>query len=160
VLKKVTKRREDINDTMFTEGDIAIAVQWYDRTDGDGDDGLSFEAWVDTEGDAGVQDIINSTELRAASSTPLTTGCTSPWRQRLPFSLHGSHQCQRQGGRARVRRQQSSQWQRRHQHVCTRCQRGLTSKSDAAVGWVDGACDCKLLLVAHVRGWGGVTIAY
>ena len=74
MLKKVTKRREDINGTMFTEGDIAIAVQWYDRADGDGDDGLSFEEWVDTEGDAGVQDIINSTELRAASSTPFDNG--------------------------------------------------------------------------------------
>ena len=32
VLKQVTKRREDIDGTMFTEGDIAIAVEWYDRT--------------------------------------------------------------------------------------------------------------------------------
>ena len=32
VLKQVTKRREDIDGTMFTEGDIAIAIEWYDPT--------------------------------------------------------------------------------------------------------------------------------
>ena len=73
VLKQVTKRRDDINGTMFTEGDIAIAIQWYDRVDGESD-GLSFEKWVDTEGDASKQDIINSTELRASSSTPFENG--------------------------------------------------------------------------------------
>jgi len=73
VLKQVTARRETINDTMFTEGDIAIAVQWYDRTSDD-DDGLSFTKWCDPEGDAATQCIINSTELRAASSTPFENG--------------------------------------------------------------------------------------
>jgi hypothetical protein len=72
VLKQVTKRRDDINGNMFTEGDIAIAVEWYNRTTDD--DGLSFEKWVDTEGDTSRQDIINSTELRAASSTPFASG--------------------------------------------------------------------------------------
>ena len=45
---------------MFTEGDIAIAIQWYDRVDGESD-GLSFEKWVDAEpeGDASKQDIIH-----------------------------------------------------------------------------------------------------
>ena len=72
VVKQVTKRREDINGNMFTEGDIAIAVEWYDRvTD---DEGLSFEKWLDTEGNTSRQDVINSTELRAASSTPLACG--------------------------------------------------------------------------------------
>lgn len=37
-------------------------------------DGLAYEKWVDTESDASVQDIINSTELRAASSTPFDNG--------------------------------------------------------------------------------------
>ena len=32
VMKQVTKRREDINGTMFTEGDLAIAIEWWDRT--------------------------------------------------------------------------------------------------------------------------------
>ena len=73
VLKQVTKRREDINDTLFTEGDIAIAVQWYDRASDD-DEGLSFTKWSDTEGDAAAQCIINSTELRAASSSPFDNG--------------------------------------------------------------------------------------
>ena len=73
VLKQVTKRREDINGTMFTEGDIAIAIEWYDRT-ADDDDSMSFAKWVDAEGDGSKQDIINSTELRAASSTPFDNG--------------------------------------------------------------------------------------
>jgi hypothetical protein len=73
VLTQVTQRRETISDTMFTDGDIAIAVQWYDRTTED-DDGLSFERWVSDAADAGAQDIINSTELRAASSTPFDNG--------------------------------------------------------------------------------------
>jgi hypothetical protein len=73
VLKQVTKRREDINDTMFTEGDIAIAIEWYDRTDDE--DGLSFTKEVGPEADAATpQSIINSTELRAASSTPFDNG--------------------------------------------------------------------------------------
>ena len=73
VLKQVTKRREDINGTMFREGDIAIAIEWYDRT-ADDDDGMNFAKWVDAEGDGSKQDIINSTELRAASSTPFDNG--------------------------------------------------------------------------------------
>ena len=56
-----------------TEGDIAIAIEWYDRTEDD-DEGLSFVKWVDTNGGAAVQNIINSTELRAASSTPFDNG--------------------------------------------------------------------------------------
>jgi len=48
---------------------IAIAIEWYERTSDD-DDGLSFERWVSDAADAGDQDITNSTELRAASSTP------------------------------------------------------------------------------------------
>ena len=78
VLRKVTQRRETINDTMFTEGDIAIAIQWYDRCvvpgTADNDDGLDFERWVSDNDNAGAQDIINSTELRAASSTPFDNG--------------------------------------------------------------------------------------
>ena len=62
ILKQVTARRETINDTLFTEGDLAIAIEWYGRTTDD-DEGLIFEKWVDTEGDASVQTIINSTEL-------------------------------------------------------------------------------------------------
>ena len=45
VVRQVTKRREDINGTLFTEGDIAVAIQWYDRV-GDERDGLRFEKWV------------------------------------------------------------------------------------------------------------------
>jgi len=72
VLKQVTKRREDIDGTMFTEGDIAIAVEWYDRTTDD-DEGLSFCKEIGSDG-AAVRGIINSTELRAASSTPFDNG--------------------------------------------------------------------------------------
>ena len=72
VLKKVTQRREDIDGTMFTEGDIAIAVEWYDRTTED-DEGLSFSKEIGANG-AAVRGIINSTELRAASSTPFDNG--------------------------------------------------------------------------------------
>ena len=59
-LTELWARSEDINGTMFTEGDIAIAIQWYDRVDGESD-GLSFEKWVDAEpeGDASKQDIIH-----------------------------------------------------------------------------------------------------
>ena len=56
VLKQVTAARVTISDTMFTQGDIAIAIEWYDRTTDD-DEGLSFEKWLDTEGDASVQTI-------------------------------------------------------------------------------------------------------
>jgi len=72
VLKQVTKRREDIDGTMFTEGDIAIAVEWYDRTTED-DEGLLFTKEVGADG-AAVRSVINSTELRAASSTPFDNG--------------------------------------------------------------------------------------
>jgi hypothetical protein len=72
VIKQVTKRREDINGTMFTEGDLAIAIEWWDRTTDE--EGLTFERWVDTTRDVPAQDIINSTELRAASSTPFENG--------------------------------------------------------------------------------------
>ena len=72
VMKQVTKRREDINGTMFTEGDLAIAIEWWDRTTDE--EGLTFERWVDTTRDVPAQDIINSTELRAASSTPFENG--------------------------------------------------------------------------------------
>ena len=57
-----------INGNMFTEGDLAIAVEWYDRTEDDSD-GLTFSKWQDTQGDASMPNIVNSTELRAASST-------------------------------------------------------------------------------------------
>ena len=79
VLKQVTTR-ETINSTMFTAGDFAIAVEWFDRTDEE--NGLSFEKWEDTEGDASVQDIINSTELRAASSTVFENGLHFTMAQR------------------------------------------------------------------------------
>ena len=72
VLKQVTKRREDIDGTMFTEGDIAIAVEWYDRMTED-DEGLLFTKEVGADG-AAVRSVINSTELRAASSTPFDNG--------------------------------------------------------------------------------------
>ena len=52
--------------------DIAIAIEWYDRTTDD-DEGLSFTKELDAKG-AVVRDIINSTELRAASSTPFDNG--------------------------------------------------------------------------------------
>ena len=42
---QVTKRRLDINGTMFTEGDFAIAVQWYDRLAEDME-GLKFRKWT------------------------------------------------------------------------------------------------------------------
>ena len=47
---------------------ISIAVEWYDRTEDDSD-GLTFSKWQDTQGDASMPNIVNSTELRAASST-------------------------------------------------------------------------------------------
>ena len=67
----MTQRREDINSTMFTKGDIAIAIEWFEWTTEDYD-GLTFEQGVNMEG--ATQDIINSTELRAASSTPFDNG--------------------------------------------------------------------------------------
>ena len=92
MVKQVTKRRDDINGTMFTEGDIAIAIQWDDRLD-DESDRLSFEKWVDTEGDAFGQDIINSTELRASSSTPFENGLHYlRWCVSKLFSQHSSRQ--------------------------------------------------------------------
>ena len=72
MLKQVTKRREDIDGTMFTEGDIAIAIEWYDR-DADDADGLSFTKELNAEG-AASRSIVNSTELRASSSTPFDNG--------------------------------------------------------------------------------------
>ena len=57
---------------MFTEGDIAIAIEWYDR-DADDADGLSFTKELNAEG-AASRSIVNSTELRASSSTPFDNG--------------------------------------------------------------------------------------
>ena len=48
-------------------------------------DGLRFEKWVDEKGDASVQDIINSTELRAASSTPFESGLLFTMAQEKPI---------------------------------------------------------------------------
>ena len=62
---------------MFTEGDIAIAIEWWDRTTDD--EGLTFEKWVDTDGDTLVQDIINSRQSCAPHrQRRLAMGCTSP----------------------------------------------------------------------------------
>ena len=72
VVKQVTARHETINNTMFTEGDIAVAIQWLDRTEEDAD-GLSFCKELNDDGAASAS-IINSTELRAASSTPFECG--------------------------------------------------------------------------------------
>ena len=53
----------------------------------------SFEKWVDTEGDASRQDIINSTELRASSSTPFENGLHYlRWCVSKLFSQHSSRQ--------------------------------------------------------------------
>ena len=51
---------------------MAVAIEWWDRTTDA--EGLSFEKWIDTERAVPGQDIINSTELRAASSTPFENG--------------------------------------------------------------------------------------
>ena len=63
---QVTQRRLDINGTVFTEGDFAIAVRWYDRL-ADDSDGLKFRQWrpPDSASDDGIS-MVNSTELRAA----------------------------------------------------------------------------------------------
>ena len=61
---QVTKRRLDINGTMFTEGDFAIAVQWYDRLAEDME-GLKFRKWTPDAADEDGISMVNSTELRA-----------------------------------------------------------------------------------------------
>ena len=67
---QVTKRRLDINGTRFNEGDLAIAVQWYDRLS-ENLEGLRFRMWRlkwRPAGDDGIS-LVNSTELRAAGKT-------------------------------------------------------------------------------------------
>lgn len=64
----MTVRRETIQGTLFTEGDIIIAVEWLDRLPED-EFGLTFVKWkdpsnVDQEA-ASTQCIVNSSELRA-----------------------------------------------------------------------------------------------
>ena len=56
----------DINGTMFTEGDFAIALRWYDRLAEDPEGGLKFGKWSpDVAGHDGIG-MVNCTELRAA----------------------------------------------------------------------------------------------
>ena len=63
VVRQITAQRETIQGTTYTRGDIAIAVEWYDRVD-DTADGLKFVKWVPPS-DAPAQCVVNSTELRA-----------------------------------------------------------------------------------------------
>jgi hypothetical protein len=73
---------------------------------GDGDDGLSFEKWVDTVGDTSQLDIVNSTELRAASSTPFACSlCFTMKAQQLiqpAFTPPAPPAARRSGRRAAV----------------------------------------------------------
>ena len=67
MLPQVTERRTIIQGNLFTEGDIAIAVQWYDRLPID-PQGLKFRKWTPPRepGEEPVPPtIMNSTELRA-----------------------------------------------------------------------------------------------
>ena len=47
VVKQVSARRESCQNTLFTTGDIMIAVKWLDRVPED-DQHLTFAKWKDT----------------------------------------------------------------------------------------------------------------
>lgn len=67
VVRQITARRETIQCTLFTEGDIVIAVEWLDRVPED-QEGLTFVNWKDPNaGQEGAPSygVVNSTELRA-----------------------------------------------------------------------------------------------
>ena len=63
IIKKVDKRRETINGNLFTKGDYAIAVEWFDRSAEDAA-GLTFVSWTPPDAPEGVL-VVNSSELRA-----------------------------------------------------------------------------------------------
>lgn len=64
IIKQVNSRSERINDTEFTRGDYAIAVQWFHRYAGD-DSRLTFVKGT-YDGDI-KHDVLNSTDLRAVA---------------------------------------------------------------------------------------------
>ena len=64
VVKQVTARRESCQSTLFTEGDIMIAVAWFDRVPED-DQNLTFVKWMDPSDNPPPYGVVNSTELRA-----------------------------------------------------------------------------------------------
>ena len=59
------KRRETINGNLFTQGDYAIAVEWFDRSAEDAA-GLTFVSWTPPDAPEGLL-IVNSSELREIS---------------------------------------------------------------------------------------------
>ena len=65
-IEKIEDRRTTRSLTVFTKGDYAISVEWFDRVDVDAM-GLSFSKWIPDEEDdeSEMPSVINSTELRA-----------------------------------------------------------------------------------------------
>jgi hypothetical protein len=61
----VDKRRETINGNLFTQGDYAIAVEWFDRSAEDAS-ALTFVSWTSPEAPEGPL-VVNSSELREIS---------------------------------------------------------------------------------------------
>ena len=77
IIKKVDKRRETINGNLFTQGDYAIAVKWFDRSVEDAA-GLTFISWTPPDAPEGLL-VVNSSELREISldvraQTPVVQG--------------------------------------------------------------------------------------
>lgn len=64
VVRQVTVQRECIQNTLFTKGDIIIAVEWFDRVPDD-PTGLTFTKWQGTPTASPPFAVVNSTELRA-----------------------------------------------------------------------------------------------
>ena len=65
IVKKVDKQRETINGNLFTKGDYAIAVEWFDRSAEDAA-GLTFVSWTPPDAPEGLH-VVNSSELREIS---------------------------------------------------------------------------------------------
>ena len=71
-IEKIKEQRASRSSTIFTKGDYAISVEWFDREDTDAM-GLSFSKWIPNEGDeeSEMPSVLNSTELRAVEGQPI-----------------------------------------------------------------------------------------
>jgi hypothetical protein len=76
-IEKIEERRTSRSSTVFTKGDYAISVEWFDRIDADAM-GLSFSKWIpdDDDDESEMPSIINSTELRAIEGQPIDLDST------------------------------------------------------------------------------------
>ena len=77
-IEKIEERRTSRSSTVFTKGDYAISVEWFDRVDADDAMGLSFSKWIpdDDDDESEMPSIINSTELRAVEGQPVDLDST------------------------------------------------------------------------------------